>query len=47
MVRRRLRFHALEERVVPASTWDGGGADNKWSTAANWVGDVCRQVRFS
>ncbi len=20
--------------------WDGGGADNKWSTAANWVGDV-------
>jgi pimeloyl-ACP methyl ester carboxylesterase len=21
-------------------TWDGGGGDNKWSTAANWVGDV-------
>jgi (2Fe-2S) ferredoxin len=21
-------------------TWDGGGADNNWSTAANWVGDV-------
>ncbi len=21
--------------------WDGGGGDNKWSTAANWVGDVC------
>ncbi len=20
--------------------WDGGGGDNKWSTAANWVGDV-------
>src|SRR5262249_36098136 len=20
--------------------WDGGGADNNWSTAANWVGDV-------
>ncbi|MHC4503270.1 MAG: hypothetical protein ACYTFI_08200, partial [Planctomycetota bacterium] len=21
-------------------TWDGGGADNNWSTGANWVGDV-------
>jgi hypothetical protein len=21
-------------------TWDGGGADSKWSTTANWVGDV-------
>ncbi|HQU81863.1 MAG TPA: hypothetical protein PKY59_01985, partial [Pyrinomonadaceae bacterium] len=21
-------------------TWDGGGADNNWSTAANWSGDV-------
>lgn len=21
-------------------TWDGGGADNFWTTAANWVGDV-------
>jgi autotransporter-associated beta strand protein len=20
-------------------TWDGGGANNRWSTAANWVGD--------
>ena len=20
--------------------WDGGGSDNKWSTAKNWVGDV-------
>ena len=20
-------------------TWDGGGTDDKWSTAANWVGD--------
>jgi len=20
--------------------WDGGGADNKWSTAANWTGDA-------
>lgn len=23
-----------------AKTWDGGGSDNKMSTAANWVGDV-------
>src|SRR5215204_5914230 len=21
-------------------TWDGGGADANWQTAANWVGDV-------
>ncbi|MCC6124947.1 MAG: hypothetical protein IT426_08295 [Pirellulales bacterium] len=21
-------------------TWDGGGTDNKWSTAANWTGDM-------
>jgi autotransporter-associated beta strand protein len=23
-----------------ARTWDGGGADDHWTTAANWVGDV-------
>src|SRR5262249_10360745 len=21
-------------------TWDGGGSDSNWTTAANWVGDV-------
>src|SRR5207302_4935009 len=21
-------------------TWDGGGADNNWSTAANWAGNI-------
>jgi autotransporter-associated beta strand protein len=26
--------------VVATRTWDGGGADNNWMTAANWVGDV-------
>lgn len=30
--------------VTPANTqtctWDGGGSDDNWSTAANWVGDV-------
>ncbi len=25
-------------------TWDGGGADANWSTAANWVGDVAPVV---
>jgi autotransporter-associated beta strand protein len=24
-------------------TWDGGGADNRWSTAANWVGNEVPQ----
>ncbi|MDQ3089821.1 MAG: hypothetical protein M3Q24_01545, partial [bacterium] len=22
-------------------TWDGDGADNNWSTCANWSGDTC------
>jgi hypothetical protein len=26
--------------VALAQTWDGGGADNNWSTAANWSGDA-------
>ena len=27
--------------IVPTTrTWDGGGTDNLWTTAANWVGDV-------
>jgi hypothetical protein len=31
----------LEGRLAPAVlTWDGGGSDNNWTTAANWVGDV-------
>ncbi len=38
---RQLQFQSLESRRVLAfATWDGGGADNKWTTAANWVGDV-------
>ncbi|MCZ7647467.1 MAG: Ig-like domain-containing protein [Planctomycetota bacterium] len=24
----------------PDAVWDGGGADNNWSTAANWSGDL-------
>ncbi len=38
----RTTFHLtrLEDRCVPAAaTWTGGGADNKWSTAANWAGN--------
>jgi hypothetical protein len=36
-----LRLIRLESRLTPAvATWDGGGADNHWTTAANWVGDV-------
>ncbi|GEM_PF-2233515 len=30
--------------ATTAVTWDGGGADNNWSTAANWVGDVVPQT---
>jgi fibronectin-binding autotransporter adhesin len=26
--------------VTNARVWDGGGADDNWMTAANWVGDV-------
>jgi autotransporter-associated beta strand protein len=35
----------LEDRLTPAiATWDGGAADNHWSTPANWVGDVAPQA---
>lgn len=27
-------------RAQGARAWDGGGADNKWSTVANWAGDL-------
>src|SRR5262245_18657251 len=36
----RLHLIRLEDRLAPAvATWDGGGADNNWTTAANWAGD--------
>src|SRR5437764_391502 len=36
-----LRLQRLETRLTPAAaTWDGGGTDNNWTTAANWVGDI-------
>src|SRR5687767_1896620 len=29
-------------KVLAATrTWDGGGADNNWSTCANWSTDTC------
>ncbi|HTK77817.1 MAG TPA: hypothetical protein VL371_21295, partial [Gemmataceae bacterium] len=41
-----LRLIRLEDRVAPAvATWDGGGANDNWTTAANWVGDVAPQPR--
>src|SRR5438874_6531924 len=40
-MKNRLRLCALEDRLAPAiATWDGGGVDNHWTTAANWTGDV-------
>src|SRR4051812_26213713 len=41
MTRRRLAVHRLEDRLTPAiATWDGGGANNLWSTPQNWAGDI-------
>lgn len=28
------------ETTAATRTWDGGGADNQWSTAANWSGNI-------
>ncbi|MCE5268983.1 MAG: autotransporter-associated beta strand repeat-containing protein, partial [Planctomycetaceae bacterium] len=39
--RRTFRFEPLEDRqLLSVCHWDGGGADNKWMTKENWVGDV-------
>ncbi|QDU21299.1 PKD domain-containing protein [Urbifossiella limnaea] len=39
--RPRLRVDPLEDRTVPATvTWDGGGGNFDWNTAANWSADV-------
>ncbi|MFO0810517.1 MAG: hypothetical protein U0746_17970 [Gemmataceae bacterium] len=40
----KIRLTRLEERTTPSvATWDGGGANANWTTAANWVGDVAPQ----
>lgn len=31
---------------LTTSTWDGGGGDSNWSTAANWVGDTAPAAGF-
>lgn len=37
----RLHLETLEDRLAPAQyVWSGLGADNKWTTGANWVGGV-------
>ena len=37
-----ILFILLSQTAINAATrtWDGGGADNNWSTAANWLNDV-------
>ena len=31
---------------LTTSTWDGGGGDSNWSTAANWLGDTAPSANF-
>lgn len=39
--RRRARMECLEPRTLLAAViWDGGGGDNHWTTAENWLNDV-------
>jgi hypothetical protein len=38
-----LLFAAFKGNAA-VRTWDGGGADTNWGTAANWVGDVAPVV---
>lgn len=35
-----LAFAWLPGLQAQTSTWDGGGANDNWTTAANWVGDT-------
>jgi RHS repeat-associated protein len=38
---RKMIFESLEDRQLMATmTWDGGGADGNWTTAANWATNV-------
>jgi hypothetical protein len=43
---RFFQIEVLEERqLLSVCTWDGGSTvDSKWTTAANWVGDVAPQA---
>jgi autotransporter-associated beta strand protein len=31
---------------LTTSTWDGGGGDSNWSSAANWLGDIAPSAGF-
>ena len=35
-----LAWSDVTQAGLVSATWDGGGADNSFATAANWVGDV-------
>ncbi|WP_197451697.1 Calx-beta domain-containing protein [Rosistilla oblonga] len=40
-MQRTLWHESLEDRrLLAVSTWDGGGANDLWSTAENWEGDA-------
>jgi hypothetical protein len=39
----RISWRCWKPRIAPAAmtfVWDGEAGDGKWTTAANWVGDV-------
>ncbi|HND51706.1 MAG TPA: autotransporter-associated beta strand repeat-containing protein, partial [Pirellulaceae bacterium] len=43
--KRRAFFESLEQRsLLAVAVWDGGGVDDRWSTAANWRGDVAPRI---
>ncbi len=35
-----LFIFCVSNNYAAVKTWDGGGADANWTTAANWVGDI-------
>lgn len=35
-----LFLHLAQDAPAATRTWDGGGTNNNWTTATNWVGDV-------
>jgi FlgD Ig-like domain len=35
-----ISLFLIPQFLLAQISWDGGGADNNWSTALNWVGDV-------
>lgn len=39
-----LAVYTPSRALAAAKTWDGGGGDNNWNTAANWNGDAVPQA---